>query len=247
VQSDGLVNRKIEPTVVNEQIVEAKVVKAAQECMKAVVTEGTAKLIFKDAPYMVAGKTGTAHVADGNYKYDDGVYQASFVGYFPADKPQYSCIVVIKTKPHAALHYGGQLAAPVFKEVADRLYSMFIKDDMQYASATRYDSINYVYAGTLKDVKQIMETAGVKYKDSSAKKAQYAMVSRGNVQPVIKTQPVSNKTMPQLSGMTLKDAVLLCENIGLKINVQGKGKVVVQSILAGQTVRQGQQVSIQLN
>lgn len=247
IQSDGLLYRQIEPTVINEQIVEPKVIKDAQNCMKAVVTEGTAKGIFKDAPYTVAGKTGTAHVADGKYSYDDGVYQASFVGYFPADKPQYSCIVVIKTKPHAPLHYGGQLSAPVFKEVADRLYSMFIKDNMQYATATQNDSINYVYAGAVKDVKQIMQTIGVKYRDSSAKKAQYAMVSKGDIQPVIRTQSVNDKTMPQLSGMTLKDAVLACENMGLKVNVQGKGRVVIQSLLAGQTVKQGQQVSIQLN
>ncbi|CAN5779685.1 penicillin-binding protein [soil metagenome] len=247
IQSDGLLYRQIEPTMINEQIVEPKVVKDAQNCMKAVVTEGTAKGIFKNTPYTVAGKTGTAHVADGKYSYDDGVYQASFVGYFPADKPQYTCIVVIKTKPHAPLHYGGQLSAPVFKEVADRLYSMFIKDNMQYATATQNDSINYVYAGAVKDVKQIMQTIGVKYKDSSAKKAQYAMVSKGNIQPVIRTQSISNKTMPQLSGMTLKDAVLACENMGLKVNVQGKGRVVIQSLLAGQIVKQGQQVSIQLN
>ena len=247
IQSDGITYRQIEPTVINEQIVDPKVVKDAQNCMRAVVTEGTAKLIFKDAPYTVAGKTGTAHVADGKYSYNDGVYQASFVGYFPADKPQYSCIVVIKTKPHAPLHYGGQLSAPVFKEIADRLYSMFIKDNMQYATATQNDSINYVYAGAVKDIKQIMQTVGVKYKDSSAKKAQYAMVSKGETQPVIRTQAVSNKTMPQLSGMTLKDAVLACENMGLKVNVQGKGRVVVQSLLAGQAIKQGQQVSIQLN
>jgi cell division protein FtsI (penicillin-binding protein 3) len=247
IQSDGLSYREIEPTVINEQIAEPKVVKDAQNCMRAVVTEGTAKLIFKDAPYSVAGKTGTAHVADGTYDYHDGVYQASFVGYFPAEKPQYTCIVVIKTKPHAPLHYGGQLSAPVFKEVADRLYSMFIKDNMQYATATQNDSINYVYAGAVKDVKQIMQTIGVKYKDSSAKKAQYAMVSKGDIQPVIKTQNISKKTMPQLSGMTLKDAVLACENMGLKVNVQGKGRVVLQSLLAGESIKQGQQVSIQLN
>ncbi|MEP6844799.1 MAG: penicillin-binding protein [Panacibacter sp.] len=247
IQSDGIVYRQIEPTVINEQIVEPGVVKDAQNCMKAVVTEGTAKLIFKNSPYAVAGKTGTAHVADGKYGYSDGIYQASFVGYFPADKPQYTCIVVIKTKPYAPLHYGGQLAAPVFKEVADRLYSMFIKDDVQYASATQNDSIDYVYAGALKDVKQIMEAVGVNYKDSSVKTAQYAMVSKGDMQPVIRTQNINSKSMPQLSGMTLKDAVLACENMGLKVNVRGKGRVVLQSLLAGQTIRQGQQVSLQLN
>ena len=247
IQSDGILYKQIEPTVINEQIVDPKIVKDAQECMKAVVTDGTAKGIFKDAPYTVAGKTGTAHVADGKYKYDDGVYQASFVGYFPAEKPQYTCIVVIKTKPHAPLHYGGQLAAPVFKEISDRLYSMYVKTNMQYATATQNDSISYAYAGAVKDVKQIMQTIGIKYQDSSAKKTQYAMITKGEAQPVIRTQNINNKTMPQLSGMTLKDAVLVCENMGLKINVQGKGRVAYQSLMAGEAIKQGQKVSIQLN
>ena len=102
-------------------------VQAAKESMEAVVTEGTGRIAFKDMPFAVAGKTGTAHVADGNIKYGDVVYQASFVGYFPANDPQYTCIVVIRTKPHAALHYGGQLAAPVFREIATKLYAMYVE------------------------------------------------------------------------------------------------------------------------
>jgi len=247
IQSDGITYKEIEPTVINEQLVDPKIVKDAQECMKAVVTDGTAKGIFKDAPYTVAGKTGTAHVADGVHSYDDGIYQASFVGYFPAEKPQYTCIVVIRTKPHAPLHYGGQLAAPVFKEISDRLYTMYVRTSMQYATATQNDSINYAYAGTVKDVKQIMQTIGIKYKDSSARKTQYAMITKGETQPVIRTQNINSKTMPQLSGMTLKDAVLVCENMGLKINVQGKGRVTYQSLMAGEAIKQGQKVSIQLN
>ena len=247
IQSDGVLYKEIEPTVINEHIVDEKIVKDAQECMKGVVTEGTAKGIFVNCPYTVAGKTGTAHVADGEHSYDDGIYQATFVGYFPADKPQYTCIVVIKTKPHAPLHYGGQLAAPVFREVSDRLYSMFVKGNMQYAMATQNDSVNYIYAGNTKDVKQIMQATGVRYKDSLSAKAQWAIISKSNQQPVMKTEWVSNKTMPQLAGMTLKDAVYLCESAGLKVKINGKGRVVMQSLAAGQTIAEGQSVSIQLN
>ena len=76
-----------------------------------------------------------------------GVYQATFVGYFPADQPQYTCIVVIRTKPHAVLHYGGQVAAPVFREIATKLYAMYVekKDAPNYA--TKKDSSAYFYAG----------------------------------------------------------------------------------------------------
>lgn len=124
IQRNGIVIKQFEPTVMEQQIVSPETIKAARESMEAVVTEGTGKYAFANMPFTVAGKTGTAHVADGNIKYGAGVYQASFVGYFPADNPQYSCIVVIRTKPHAAMHYGGQLAGPVFKEVAMKLQAM---------------------------------------------------------------------------------------------------------------------------
>ncbi len=86
------------PTVLDESIARAGSDTGGKESMEAVVTEGTGRIAFKDMPFAIAGKTGTAHVADGNIKYGAGVYQASFVGYFPANDPQYSCIVVIRIK-----------------------------------------------------------------------------------------------------------------------------------------------------
>jgi cell division protein FtsI/penicillin-binding protein 2 len=90
VKSNGVTVKEYEPVVLDEQICKPEVIKAARGCMEAVVTEGTAKDVFKDFPFTVAGKTGTAHVAGGDIKYYDGVYQASFVGYFPADQPEYT-------------------------------------------------------------------------------------------------------------------------------------------------------------
>ena len=129
--------------------------------MEAVVTEGTAKAVFKDFPFPVAGKTGTAHVAGGNIKYHDGVYQASFAGYFPADNPEYTCIVVIKTKPHAAMHYGGQLAAPVFKEVATKLYAMYVQGKKtQLPCSILQTACSLYYAGYTAGCKKCIESIG---------------------------------------------------------------------------------------
>src|SRR5436190_7990028 len=87
IENNGIPEKEFKPTVIEKDFCNAEVVKAAKQCMEAVVTEGTAKYVFKNFPFPVAGKTGTAHVADGHIKYDDGVYQASFVGYFPAYNP----------------------------------------------------------------------------------------------------------------------------------------------------------------
>lgn len=251
VQSDGVVVKQFTPTVVKESICKPEIVKAAQECMRAVTTEGTAKEIFKNSPYTVAGKTGTAHVADGKYGYNDGVYQATFVGYFPADKPQFTCIVVIKTKPFAAIHYGGSLSAPVFREVADRLYAMYVKQSntpMLYAGTAKPDSSWFSYAGMRKEVQSLFRTLQVPYADSASNNADWVKVYRKPATPVMAGYSLAGgRQMPALTGLGLKDAVYACENMGLKVSIKGKGKVVAQSVSAGQPVSKGQEVSIQLN
>jgi cell division protein FtsI (penicillin-binding protein 3) len=90
IKSNGITVQEFSTEIIDESLCKPAVIAAAKECMEAVVTEGTAKAVFADVPFAVAGKTGTAHVAGGNVKYYDGVYQASFVGYFPADKPEYT-------------------------------------------------------------------------------------------------------------------------------------------------------------
>jgi cell division protein FtsI (penicillin-binding protein 3) len=150
-------------------------------------------------------------------------------------------------KPHAPIFFGALVAGPVFKEIAERLYTMYVKGNMQYTKVAINDSNNYVYEGLKQDVRKIMNTIGVKYKDSVNNNAEWAYVSKGENAPVVKSETISNKTMPQLNGMTLKDAVYICENIGLKVTVKGKGKVVSQSLAAGDPVAAGQIISIQLD
>ena len=88
--------------------------------MEGVVQRGTASNI-RNSHYKIAGKTGTAkNVRHGKYVKE---YYTSFVGYFPAEKPKYSCIVVIDN-PKSYHIYGSDVSAPVFKEIADQLYSL---------------------------------------------------------------------------------------------------------------------------
>lgn len=246
IRSNGVTVKHIEPTVLEESIAKPEVIAAARQCMEAVATEGTAKDVFKDSPFPVAGKTGTAHVAGGNVKYYDGVYQASFAGYFPADKPAYTCIVVIKTKPHAAIHYGGQLAAPVFKEVATKLYAMYVKGRKHAALPIAPDSSLYQYAGYTPDVRKVLEQANIKAKDS-AKQNEWSLLYSNNYQPVLRAVPSMKVTMPNLVSMTLKDALYELENKSLKVIVKGRGKVVAQDITPGSVIQKNQTVTILLN
>jgi len=244
IMRDGLVYREFQPTVLKENFIKSSTVKTARQSMEMVITEGTGKPAFKDMPFPVAGKTGTAHVADGNIKYDDMVYQASFVGYFPTDDPVYTCIVVVRTKPHAALHYGGQIAAPVFREIAIKLYAMYIENKTLPKYEVVKDSLNYFYAGNTSDIKNVYKTLSVGYRDSV--RSEWGNVIATNYQPVIKDVNVNKAVMPNVKGMGLKDAVYLLENMGLKVKVNGKGKVMVQSVQAGTTLTKGMTVYVEL-
>ena len=242
---DGIPYREFQPTVLEENICKPSTIKAAQQSMEMVITEGTGRPAFKDMPFPVAGKTGTAHVADGNIKYHDMVYQASFVGYFPANDPVYTCIVVVRTKPHAYIHYGGQIAAPVFREIAIKLYAMYIEQKTGPTYEVKKDSLNYFYAGSNSDIKNVFKTLNVSYSDS-VRQSEWGNVIASNYQPVIKEMNVSKAVMPNIKGMGLKDVVYMLESMGLKVKANGKGKVMVQSIQAGTALTKGMTVYVEL-
>ena len=246
IKSNGITIKEFLPEIIDENICKPKVIAAARECMEAVVTEGTAKAVFAGVPFSVAGKTGTAHVAGGNVKYYDGVYQASFVGYFPADQPEYTCIVVIKTKPHAALHYGGQLAAPVFKEVATKLYAMNVERKNVIPMQYKQDSIFTMYAGSANDVKDIFSSLNISYLDSTEKKI-WSNVYINPEKPVVKSGIVVKKSIPDVRSMSLKDALYILENMNVKVITKGRGKVVAQDILPGTPVTKNQNITLLLN
>jgi cell division protein FtsI (penicillin-binding protein 3) len=246
IKQNGITVKEFEPTVLDEQICKPKVISDAKLCMEAVTTEGTAKDVFKDFPFAVAGKTGTAHVASGSVKYYDGVYQASFVGYFPANQPEYTCIVVIKTKPHAAMHYGGQLAAPVFKEIATKLYAQFVQGKKLQPYTPRIDSTGYRFAGYTNDLKNILNELKVSHLDSSGEKG-WSSIYNDEQTAVVKPEIITKNRMPDLDGMTLKDALFLLENMNLKVVVKGKGKIVAQDILPGTVIQKNQTVTVLLN
>lgn len=246
IKNNGIIVKEFSPQIIDENICKPQVVAAARQCMEAVVTEGTGKLAFAGVPFSVAGKTGTAHVAGGNIKYYDGVYQASFVGYFPADKPEYTCIVVIKTKPHAPLHYGGQLAAPVFKEVATKLYAMYVQGKNVIPLQYRLDSAFNMYAANANDAKNIFNSLNIMYSDSTSKQT-WSTIYTNPVQPVIKSSVVQKKVMPDVRNMSLKDALYVLENMNVKVISKGKGKVIAQDILPGTPVTKNQNIILLLN
>lgn len=246
IQRNGLIIRQIQPTVIEENICKPSVVLAAKTAMEGTVIDGTATRVFKGMPFAVAGKTGTAHVSDGSIKYAHGVYQASFVGYFPADKPQFTCIVVIRTKPHAASHYGGTLAAPVFREIATKLYALYVEKKNPSMYAAKKDSDGFFYAGYSNDIKNVYKTMNMNYADSVAQNS-WASVYNNNNQLVMKGATIRKQVMPNVRGMGLKDAVYLLENMGLKVAIRGRGKITTQSVAPGTALAKGITIILELS
>ena len=219
---NGEVIREFEPVVLKERIAKPEAIKTMQTILEHVVSQGLGKKAGSKS-FKVAGKTGTAQVADQYGSYHSGItrYWLSFAGFFPADNPRYTCIVCLKKSGLPAS--GGGMSGVVFHHIAEGVMAQNLKRSVDAA----------------RDASSIM-TPDVKRGDNSA--ANYVLAS-------LKTKASSNSstnyresskhTVPDVTGMGAKDAVYLLESRHVKARVKGRGKVKSQSIHAGTTIKQG--------
>lgn len=230
--------------VIKEKICSDVTLSKIKSMLEGVVTEGSGKQIVYNPLYKIAGKTGTAQVADGNLGYKaNKQYQASFVGYFPAEKPKYSMIVVINDPKGA--YYGASVSGPVFREVADRIYA----SDIGMYSGVKQNIVGNTIApeakaGESRATKQVYNAFGIKAL-YAAKSDYFNSVDTSNGVAYQENIPVKG-IMPNVSGMGLRDAMYLIGNAGLKAKVKGSGKVMSQSIQAGNRVAKGLMVQLEL-
>lgn len=237
--------RKIEPTVLNPRLCSKETIEQAQRLLEGVVIRGTAKSLSK-APFPIAGKTGTAQVANNaaGYRKNGGVsYKASFVGYFPADNPRYSCIVVIN-EPTKGQYYGAAVAAPVFLEIAEKVYSTQLDIHYKDTISRRTGTIPRT-AGRRDEIFEVFRIMG-RQLNGSASGSELIKISGGD-EPQINLIKTNINLVPDVRGLTAKDAVFILEQRGLKVIVRGRGKVNAQSITAGSPVKKGQAIIITLN
>ncbi|WP_113661830.1 penicillin-binding protein [Pedobacter nanyangensis] len=230
--------------VMNEKICSDETLSKLKVMLEGVVTNGSGKQIVYNPLYKIAGKTGTAQVADANLGYKaKRQYQASFVGYFPAEKPKYSMIVVINDPKGA--YYGALVSGPVFREVADRIYAsdvkMYNKVEEHFAGNTVAPEAK---AGQSQATKKVYNAFGIKAL-YAAKSEYFNSVDTNNGVAYEENTPVKG-VMPNVNGMGLKDAMYLLGNVGLKARVKGSGKVISQSIQAGSRIGKGLVVEILL-
>ena len=210
--------------------------------LEGVISEGTGKNILYNPLYKIAGKTGTAQVADGNKGYKaKRQYQSSFCGYFPADKPKYSMIVVINDPKNG--YYGALVAGPVFREIADRVYSSDI--DLNQAAPVRM--VNNTESpkaktGRQKALQEVYTKLGVK--PIYAKNMQTSIDTNEGIAG--DSEITHKKGVPSTVGMGLRDALFIMGNAGYKIAVIGSGTVVRQSVGAGSIIPKGSKIVLEL-
>jgi cell division protein FtsI (penicillin-binding protein 3) len=247
IMRNGSVIKSYDPEVIINSIASRSTLRKAKKMMEGVVERGTATNL-KNPNYKIAGKTGTAQIARNKYGYKTGSsvsYSASFVGYFPAENPLYSCIVVVNS-PSNGVYFGNVVAGTVFKEISDKVYATrFFRDYKPGEKDEIKPSAPDAGNGYRADINEVLKNLDVNYRrtaddDWVATRESGDTVSLAGV----KIQP---GLVPDVRGMSLRDAVYLLENTGLRVKISGKGKVLRQSPEHGAKYNEGTVVSLEMN
>jgi len=248
IRSNGKLLRRFPTVVINPSITSMRTIKQAQVMLKGVVENGTA-MNLKNNLYSIAGKTGTAQIAKQNTGYgtfSEIQYQASFVGYFPADQPKYSCIVVVNA-PSKWVYYGNLVAGPVFKEISDKVYASQI--DM-HESVTLAENLKHTFPysknGSLGDLVSIINHFDLG-PEPMVFESDWVITESTDSAILATPLTLQEKLVPNVVGMGIKDAIYLLENTGLKVRTRGWGTVRSQSILPGSVVRRGTSIVLEMS
>lgn len=248
VKKHGRVQKEFGTEVIASGICSKRTLKDVRTLLESVVERGTATNL-RHAEYKIAGKTGTAQVASGAAGYKKGkvTYQASFVGYFPADNPRYTCIVVVNN-PGSSVYYGNLVAGPVFKEISDKVYSTqlrlhptLVADTAMLASRAPSSK-----ATRNADLQKALDKVGVET-IISAPDAEWAVAQARQDSLILVARNVQENLIPRVIGMGAKDALFLLENLGLQVRMVGSGVVRRQSISEGTRATKGREIIIELS
>lgn len=220
------------PEIITDKICSDKTLRDVQLCLEGVVKRGTGSAL-QSAYFDIAGKTGTAQVLNDDQRYgDEGEkkYQASFAGYFPANDPIYSCIVVIAAPSREI--YGAKVSGTVFAAIANKVYASSLQFHNPINKG-RYseDKIPVSMDGLHFDLKTIYRAMNVPFKSDTDSKWVSTMATEERVE--IKRRYADKTKVPNVHGMSAKDAVYLIESTGMSTRIEGYGKVIKQSIKPG--------------
>lgn len=245
IRRAGKIIKRMKPVVIREKICSDATLKIMQNCLKGVMSRGTGKKLTS-SQFSIAGKTGTARLLNDKSQYveeNQSDFQASFAGYFPANNPKYTCVVVV-TRPKKQ-KYAALVAGPVFAAIANKIYA---------SNLTYHPAINErkpfalglpaVKGGYYRDVTQVLKHLGVRFQLNTS--AKWVQADSLNNSIHLNAVQIRKSGVPNVKGMTAKDAVYLLELKGLSVSLKGYGRVVLQSLNPGTEIHKGQLVKLEL-
>jgi cell division protein FtsI (penicillin-binding protein 3) len=249
-QRKGVTVENFEPVVVKNRICSSSTLRDCKIMLESACLpggNGTASNIFVNKPYTVAGKTGTSKIAE-NGGYASGRYRASFTGYFPADDPEFVCIVVIADTKSGS-YYGSTIAAPVFMYLADLIYATdpsfhTVSDEPLLAVKERH--LPTSKNGARKELVELYKILGVPFVQTN-EEGDWVRVTTESGNVKLTTRIFEDKAVPDVRGMGLRDALYLLENAGVKVRYEGSGTVRKQSIPAGTPLTPKSTIRIELS
>ena len=243
---------KFDPIVLNEHIASPEAISMLQTMLEGVVQRGTAKRQLADCAFRTAGKTGTAQYCDPRmgYKYrEPGVghklYNTTFVGYFPADKPKYSCIVVV-SRARGRFWAAGSVSAPGFREIAENVYALRLGIEDDQSGQPAIDTASNPAITSRKQALAYLNGINANYTDYTLD-GEWVTIEEGkDGNKKVRGTKVSETTIPNVVGMNVSDAVYLLEGMGITTTFSGQGTVKEQSLRAGDTLKQNSVMNLKL-
>jgi cell division protein FtsI (penicillin-binding protein 3) len=251
ITRNGETIKTLQPHVINRAIASRESISMAKEMLESVVTEEGTASNLRFGSFPIAGKTGTAQIANSKYGYKYGQevsYQASFVGYFPAKSPEYSCIVVVNG-PSNDVYYGNQVAGPVFKEISDKVYAQrfdLIKEDKPEEKTEVAVAVPISRSGNKEDLKRVFAQLGVKTIDEN-KSGEWVSTKSQAQEVKLERRTIPGDKVPNVMGMSLRDGLYLLEKCGLEVEINGKGTIKKQSLPPGASINQVKRIKIELS
>ena len=243
VLREGQVIAEYPPVVLRHQICKPSTLAQIQDLLCKVVTNGTGKKA-KSESFLVAGKTGTAQISKGHGGYKSGVmhYLVSFVGYFPADAPRYSCIVCLQKAGLPAS--GGTMSGWVFHNISEGVMAHNLNMDISNARDSLQERRPKAMSGDLKAASMVLGHLGFdtqrQWGDNNSDQSFWGSVALGGTQYILKQKErESDNIVPNVRGMGARDAIYQMERRGIKTKVVGRGKVRSQSLAPGEKVVRG--------
>ena len=247
-QADQVV-QEFEPRVLIPKICSDATLRKLRAMMEGVVAEGTARAI-QPKDYTIAGKTGTAWKFKGGH-YTKTTYSTSFCGYFPADKPKYSCIVVVDSPKNGRI-YGASVAAPVFREVADKCMARDLLSQRPLLAKARLNKsrVPLVRAGMQDELALVCQRLGLVGQTQATGGEEWVRAASDTAfharTVALVVNPVRAGRVPDARGLSLRDALFLLENRGLHVRALGTGRVRAQSLSAGEAFKRGDAIALTL-